>query len=239
MKFRSVGKILSAFIFTISLSTMMIFISLAEFTSYSNLKPVMTKVIASSFSDSLSQQISTIERYCKNREKLEIVVGEKNFTINCSTFKKETILDEISSEYFDQIYFKEYECEFIDCFRLNTTENFMILISKKGNELYIQARNWCMLVAILSGLFLFLSTKNWEERFKVFGSSFIFVGLPLFTLKYLSSQIISFFNIKTEEMINLVQHLFSPLNLYYKVFLSVGVVLLGIGYCISYYRKKH
>lgn len=241
MESRTLGKALIAFIFSISLSIMMIFISLAEFTSYSKLKPIMTDIIASTFSESFSQQLSRIEEYCKNREELEIMVGERNFTINCSTFRRETILNKISSDYFNQIYFKDYDCEFIDCFKGNTTENFMILVSKKGNEFYVQALNWCLLAVILSGSLLFLSTKTWEERLKTFGSSFIFVGLPLFSLRYLSSEITSLFNVQgvSDKIAVLMEHLFSPLDFYYKLFLSTGVVLLGLGYSISYYRRKH
>ncbi|MCD6371686.1 MAG: hypothetical protein J7L39_03140, partial [Candidatus Aenigmarchaeota archaeon] len=98
------------------------------------------------------------------------------------------------------------------------------------------------------GILVFIFSKNISGRLKSFGSIFLFVGLPFFIIKELRVTIIDLiiknleFPSRIDKIVNvinvIVDRTFAPIEIYYKLLVLSGVILLGIGYFVEYYLEK-
>jgi len=242
---RTIGKDIGGFFFVLCLSLIIIMLTVVELTQYNSLKPIIANTIGQQITkqldaDKLSLLHQQVLVQCSGKESLELPLGEiGNATLKCSDIKNtkpEDLGSLISSALFEKIYYKKYNCEFVQCYKQsNFQEKVMLLASSTANQFLNKILTYLWIGAGLSALLLLASSKGWEVP-KNFGKSFLVIGIPFFFINILKKKI----NLPTEASAvqPLINQLFDLLYNRYLIVLAIGVVLLIIGYGGSYLRIR-
>lgn len=185
-------KTIAGFIFILSLSLFIIVWSLVEFTGYNTLKPLVTNLLSTQLSQQIDQQYfiqihSFLVNQCfiSGNETVEFRFVGENISLKCSDVKSSTsenFTELVSGSVFDSLYYKKYDCEFIECLK-QSKENIFVLLSAYANNFLKNIQIYLLLGSVISGGVILLVNKTWSARLKEIGILMIFVGLPAFMLK--------------------------------------------------------
>ncbi|OYT42614.1 MAG: hypothetical protein B6U78_00750 [Candidatus Aenigmarchaeota archaeon ex4484_224] len=245
---RGIAKIVFSSLFIILLSIWLTLYLIENFTTYQNFQKIINigvqKIASSQFGNlTKEERINLINQYCSFSSYLEIPKNEplieKNINISCSELKNKDPLEVISQKISSEIYYKQYNCNFVDCLE----ENPFYVFSESANSSFNFFEKISLILTILFGILTLVAYKSWDGRLKFFGISFLIVGIYSFLLLNYSDSLTNillqkFSQIQVEGMdqiVNLIVQLFvSPLELIYKVTLLLGVFLLGLGYFLNY-----
>lgn len=160
--FRNLFSEIFAFLFLLSLSSLLILWILKDFTSEKNIKPLLVNV----FYDSLEKQMDSyteeqikesIKIQCKDTDEISMPIGSFNISISCAEYKdindtKMFLAEKISNS----LYEKDYGCE-INCL-MEGKQDF--LITKKANEKYTNLLIFNIVGTIFLGLMFFVLNEN-------------------------------------------------------------------------------
>ena len=133
---RTVGKFFGGLIFYASLSLLVIMLTVFEFTQYPNMKSALSFLIegiSSTVDDVDYGEIhSELMEKCEGKESISVDVIGTTLTINCqevSGIKPEVIGDFMVSGILDVVYYRKYDCNFIECFsQLEGGDKIMLLM---------------------------------------------------------------------------------------------------------------
>lgn len=248
MNLKKLGKGAGGTFFVIFLSIAIVMVSLSSATQPETLKPAFVSIV-SSLSTPEAVQESLIDM-CGDQTSIAVTLQDKQTIIDCEKVKNGDedylssiipdvveINEEQINEQFDQIYYAEYDCDFIDCILDSEKGNNMqVIFSQKAAQFLGEMANILIILSIVTAVILFFSTEGWG-RVKAFGISFIFVGISYFVI------IISQNSLSSAELSvakPLLDVLLGSMSLYYLVFLILGIALTIAGYVVprSYYGKK-
>ena len=242
---RSIGKFVGEFFFVLCLSILILMLTIVELTDYSNLKPMVAAVINQQITKQMdAQKLSLLHAQilsqCSNRETLEMPMGEwGNATLKCSDVKStkpEDLSSLIASSMFEKIYYKKYDCEFIQCYKQSEfQEKAMLFASSTANQFFKKYLIYLWVGTALFGLILLVSSKGWEIP-KNFGKSLIAVGIPFILIKVLKDKI----NLPAEASAvqPQIDQILNTLSNRYLIDLIIGILLVIIGYSGSYLAKR-
>jgi len=242
--FRTLGRGGGGFLFVTFLSMAILMMGVIEITEPSNLKPLMTDVASQQFTKQVSpEQLSLIHTrllsQCSGKENVEFSVGLDNVTLNCSSVKAsrpEDLGTLVGGALFDKVYYKNYDCGFVQCFQKSDFQGKISLLpTSLGNQFFKEVLIYLWIGTALFGLILLISAKGWEIP-KDFGKSLIIVGFPVIFTKFLKEKI----NLLTETSAAqpLIDKLLNSISNIYLIAIAAGVVLMVIGYLGSYMTKK-
>lgn len=242
---RGLGKFLGSTLFTTFLVLAILLMDLVSFTSYDNIKLVVNEIIEPQISSAISEQdLDTIWNLlilqCSQTDKVDLpILGGQPVTLKCSDVKssdKAQLPSLITASLVNSIYYKEFDCSFIDCITKGDMQNLLIVASNEGNKLF---KSWQIYSWIGTGIglaLLLVATKTWAGRLKGVGSSLVFVGLPFLLLDYAMS-----FFIPAELMSSvapLIDNLTSSMKTKFLIVLVVGAILLVAGYGLGFYLSR-
>jgi hypothetical protein len=242
---RSIVRSVGGFFFVLFLSMVILMMAVIEITEYDNLKPVVTDIIAQQLTnqtspEQLSQIHAQLSSQCSGKETVEMPVGENlNVTLNCSSVnasKPEDLGTLIGGAVFDKIYYKEYDCEFIQCYQQSDSQGKISLFSTSlANQFFKKVLIYLWIGTGVFGLILLISSKGWEIP-KDFGKSLIVVGMPIIFTKFLKEKI----NLPTETSAAqpLIDKLLNSISNVYLIAIVAGAVLVVIGYLGNYMEKR-
>lgn len=133
----------------------------------------------------ISANYDLMKGYCKEDKEFVFSEGNYTFDIPCSVALQgsDAILEHATEDLIKQMYYKNYSCEFIDCFKEISPPTFMI--SEKTRDYFNS--NFYMVLGIcvlLSALMLVVST-NRQGWFFVVGTLIIVASLPFMKLRAL------------------------------------------------------
>lgn len=240
---RSLGKFLGSFIFTTSLSLLIIVISLAEITSYENMKPVFVglaeKKILEGDAAKLAELHSQLAKSCEGKESIKIPTGSENIEVKCVdvvSSTPENIGNVIATAMFDKVYYKKYNCNFIECIQLGG-ENLMVVASSTGNKFFQDSILYLSITTVLGVAIVFALNETYALRLKTVGKDCIGVGVMVFLILLTNFVVPSFvpaeFLPKISGFLNFVEN---SIMIRFAVVLVVGIVLFLIGFLIG--REK-
>lgn len=242
---RSVGKFIGEFFFVFGLSLAIIMLTVTEVTDYNNLKPIVVSAVSEQITKQFDTQnislfYSQISNQCSGKESIEIPISVAgNVALKCSDVKAskpEEMGGLIANSLFDGIYYKKYDCEFIQCYQqLEPQDRIMLFASSTANLFFKKVLIYLWIGAAASGILLLLSSRGWEIP-KNFGKSLMVVGIPFIFIKFLKERI----NLPAEASAvqPLIDQLFNSLSNRYLMVLMAGIILVVIGYVGSYLAKR-
>jgi hypothetical protein len=251
------GKFLGKIIFTSSIAFLIITMGLVEFTEYSNMKASFSGILGSAggiesdledlpeeYLEGLYQRLLEM---CEGQETIQIDTEEsQSVTIDCNSLRSAedaegsnlttVISGIITAPLFDSIYYKEYECEFLECMQ---TGQFLVLFSEQGHEFFVRIQIYLALGVAVGIVIIILLSENWPERLKGLGWPLVFTGISYFIFE-LGKLIIA--DSLGEEvgvsMASMVDSMFGPMINNFLIALVAGIALVSTGYVLAYKAKK-
>jgi hypothetical protein len=249
---RKLGEVFGELIFSISLGFFIIFIALANFTQYTTLQPVITNIIENQFQNITQEQIDflylNLAEQCKTSSTAIFPLTNQEVSLNCTDVKNSQSSDIthlISKNLFYQIYYKKYDCNFIDCikglaFQQNSSDmqnqQFQVILSSKANE-FFSNNQLLLIVGIAVGLVLIvISVRVWYNILKVIGVTLLFVGITYLLIPFVKTQI-AHIAPQQGDFSAIVDLLFAPIMTILRNILILGIVLTVIGYASAFLLK--
>jgi hypothetical protein len=232
---RGVGKALGGFIFVLSLTSLFGVFVFTEITDYDNARSFVTNLISTEFEDempedmSLSMVYDETKKECQGKESISSGLFEGS--IDCSDFSEigaDEFPEYISGLVFDNFYYAEYDCGFIECVK----EQPQFLFSAKGNEVFKSLMNYLIIATIFGAALIIVSCKSWSDRFRTFGWTLFFIGLGYFFINLTKKMMLG-----PEEIESIVgpmiSSVFDTISNYYLISLILGIILIIVGYLLK------
>jgi len=163
------------------------------------------------------------DNYCENYDEFVFNKEGYTFVIPCEVIQKgsEAFVSYGIDAFVKEIYYKEYNCDFWDCFKDSEYPTF--LVSEKAQNYWMGKFYFALLFFfILAGLIYILAETS-ASSFMTTGSLLVVDSLPFLAI----DKIMSFFVDK--DYVELVTAFFSSAHFVFLISLILGLVFLGIG----------
>lgn len=247
---RKFGRGLAGFLFTLSLLATMSVYSLVNFTQLDTINQVVSNFYQNapegrggSYSD-VEPAINLIKEDCRKTGLDTITTGPElgGITIKCSDVSNvdaNNFQSFVASTISNTIYYKTYDCSFIECLRRG--EQIMpLIITNFAHEFYKQILIYIVGATILFGAIFVWLAENMKQRLKGLGFSLLWSSLPLVALSYFTDNLATSFI--PSELFAFVQPIlgtfFAPTFMIYVYILVAAIALLVSGYLLKSESKK-
>ncbi len=230
--------VIVAVLLFLSLISASLFWTLSLSLNYENVQRQSTMIIKDFLGDNLNvssvipQYMPMIQSYCKNHSNLSYVFNAAGYTfdISCSSVSQgsDKIIEEGIKSLVNKVYYKEYDCNFWDCFV--PTEPPLFLVSEKTHNVLVNNFSFSLVISIILaiGLFFLIEKKtNWP----ILVGGFLLINFFLFVkLDYLLS-------LFSDKMISKFLTIFFAEAYTVSVYALAGaVVLLAIGIVLKIFK---
>jgi hypothetical protein len=219
--------IISVLLFLTIFSTILLGI-FGKSLNYNNLETESSIAIKGILENyNLSSQVEKIypliQSYCQNNSNYVFSFGEYALDIPCNSALQGTdaILNEGVKSFIHQVYYKEYNCNFVNCF--NNSEIPLFLISEKTHNFLINKFYILLTISFILFILLFFAVNKKSNAFIIGGIFSIILSLLSFKLDYLLSSI-------SNKTISSVLKIFFSQSFYVSLWaLIMGVILIVLG----------
>ncbi|MEM5836204.1 MAG: hypothetical protein QXR09_00905 [Candidatus Aenigmatarchaeota archaeon] len=241
---RDIVKTITLFLFSISLSSLILTLLFYNLTTHENAKNLFTTLFKEVMMKNESQKIeeiySKITHYCNLYPNRSIEVLN-NITIECSKIfntNSSYLISLIAEKYFDQLYYKTYECEMPECIKeIKSIEDVVILLSLKAHRFFGTLLQPLLIFTIVLGVLLFISIETWSGRLKVFGFEFLSIGIFYLLIPFFKKIISEKFLREVQIGENILDLIFDKFESILLIFLISGLVLICIWISVKFSRK--
>lgn len=203
--------------------------------------------------EELGEMYQAFLQICEGEESVELPIqeSEESITIDCNELRtaqseEEGIKGAIGEaaavsffvSFFDGIYYKEYDCAFLDCIQAGQMD---VMLSAHGHEFLKQIQVY-FAAGIAAGVALILiSAERWSARLKGLGWPLVATGISYLFLKFgegiMSSKLPGAEQTGVDVM-SLIDKMFAPMMDSFLIALVVGIVLTASGYALAYKDKR-
>ncbi len=239
---RTLGKFFGGLIFTMFLIAAITVFSLAQLIEHDSLKTIVTDLLVQQLKDQQVQQVTGILREgCVQSDSIKLTLGKDSFNIDCKEVggtSDENLTAVIAGQAFDQIYFKKYDCSFVECLQKPGEEKILILLSANAYKFLGNMQIALWVGAVLGAVIMSVSTETWGGRLKGFGTSLVFVGLPVVVMSQFQNIVFSLLPSGSVNLVPLMEKIFSSMSANYLIVLVLGIALTAAGYGIAIFKKK-
>jgi hypothetical protein len=264
---KKVGKAIGSVVLVFAIMALLTIHALVGFTDYETLKPIFIDVIqaqADSQMETVDISVTEDELYqfiaamCEGQETVAVPLEELGgygglnaVNIDCNDFRDEPamgsttmdyIVNEVGEGFFDQFYYQEYDCEFVDC--INRGE-FYVIMSEKGHQDFSGLKMWPWVFIAAGVVIVYLSAESWAGLLKSLGWSLAFLGISYIIMGYVTDVVVDSMP-GTDEVQEVGIDIMTPVNAVLKPILDgllyvliLGIVFLAAGYAIELYQRKH
>jgi len=218
-----------------------VFLTLNLSLDYDNVQPELTPVIRElaeseiDLNSIVNEKFESMELYCQNNSNSEVsdfVFNEYGYTfvIPCDIVFQGpvVVVDKGIENIVNEIYYKDYDCDFLDCF--GRTEMPFFLISAKAKDYWQSKFYFSLLISfVLIGLMFFLV----EQKFNlpvVVGILFIISSLPFMKLNWL----LSFFS--NSLYLQFFTVFFTKAYMVFLITFILGIVILALGIILKFFK---
>jgi len=135
----------------------------------------------------MKQNYPLIQLYCRNYSNYVFNYQGYTFDIPCSVALQgeSAIVEEGVRDIIHGVYYKEYDCNFIDCFKKSPIPLF--LISQKAHDFWAGKLYFCLMACFILFILVFLLVEKKTNAFILSGSLLMVSALPFIKLDYLLS----------------------------------------------------
>ncbi|MCD6226429.1 MAG: hypothetical protein J7J93_01380 [Candidatus Aenigmarchaeota archaeon] len=194
---RKISLIIFSLIFSISLSFLLITHGLLELTEYNTLQPIMIDIFSSALTlnqneTEMQMSYNLLLQQCENPQtsKIEIPLGTKenpvgisSVILDCNEIKNTSnyndVVNLISKNIFDKLYYKEYTGDFLSNWRKSSNEEnkAWLLFSNYFHNYLKQNLKYILILTIITAVIIIL-LSGILNGIKNIGISCIFIGIP-------------------------------------------------------------
>jgi len=202
---------------------------------YETIKPEITFVVKeliekeSSFENVIDEVYPAMELYCQNNSEFVFSEQGQTFVISCEAISqgKDSIIEEGINNAVENIYYKEYDCDFWNC--LGEQELPLFLISEKAKNYWQTKFCYVFLISLILIVLMFIFISSKTNLPLVIGSLLIVSSLPFMKLK----SIISYFS--DNNLFELFAIFFSKSYFVFLIVLVIGIIILGLGILLKFF----
>jgi hypothetical protein len=248
---RGLLKVIFSILLVVSLILLVATFSMSKTVTHDNLRPVFADAIKPSIETNdtnLALAQSNLAKKCTNKgiETVELPLGEAetglgNITLKCADIKASTSQEMenifVNTVFDQKIYYKKYDCAFIDCLRDPPADvkgqEFMILFSDMASQSFRMYTNYLSIIALVLIILLILLSTPKYTLFLTLGADFIIAGLPFFAVNFGAAKIPM-----PEFGAALFKGAFNLLAQYFLIALILGIALLIVGIIIRANARK-
>ncbi len=245
---RGAGLVIVGTIFFIGLIFAGLLYTFQNSLEYENLKVEVGNVLLDNVAGDqqlvrgVDSAIPYLQNYCKTHSSYPFNsdLSDLKIDVSCGSIRagKQAIIDEIVNESLSQIYYQQYNCQFIDC--LNQDKP-LYLVSEEFKG-YLISKFYFVLIAllILSGL-MFLLVEHKANYFLISGALIIIAGLPFLVLKSIFFFMEDYLYGISNVFLATSHSTFIGFLIIGIIFLIVGIVwkLFIVGFKVSNFFSRH
>ena len=209
---------------------------------YNNVKSPFISLIGDiveeqlSIEDKLNELSPFIESRCASNEEYAFDYGGSSISIPCSVFVSGTdaVISYAVTSFFEQYYYKEYNCKFWNCFAEGGTPLFFI--SQKAHD-YWQGkfRLALLLSAILAGLIFLLAEKK-SNSFILLGALIIASSFLLLKIENLAFAFSNSIGNLGAYASNIISIFFTQSNVIFTRVILIGILFLILGILLKIFH---
>jgi len=180
-------------------------------------------------SEIIGEGLPVMQKYCENNTEFDFETNLTNFDVNlsCESVNSGTdaVLSEFVNETIDEVYYIDYNCEFVSCFEQE--QNVFYVISKDFKDYIFSKFYITLIVVIVLFLLIFLLTENRANAFVIAGILIIVSALP-----FLKAQ--SFVSSIGGLLSSFLKLIFSESYMVFVRIIIIGIIVLGIGIILRF-----
>ena len=245
---RGMGKFLGSIIFTTLLVVAVLLMEIVDFTSYDNFKSLAGGIFEKQLFSAISEQEledlhSALLFQCSQTDRVSVpIFGGQPIVLKCGDIRNSDtsqLPTLITTSLVESLYYKDFDCSFVDCITSGNPQNLLVVASDEGNRFYKSLQVYAWAGTGLGLILLLVSIGTWAGRLKGIGFNLAFTGLPFLFLGYLQSSLIPTLPPEIESSVKpVVDSLTSSLRDKFIIVLVVGIVLLVAGYGLGLYLSR-
>ncbi len=203
---------------------------------YDNIKAELVPVIANSLEEDanlsgiIESQMPEMEAYCENNSEYVFSEQGETFEISCDSVREggDAVVNEAISNFVENVYYKNYDCNFWNCFTKEKGNMFFLVSLKTKN--YFQGKLYLFLfISLILLALMFLLIENKTNLALITGGLIIISSLPFLKLE----GFISFFTDKS--YLQFFTFLFTQSYFVFLASLILGCVVLGTGLVLKFF----
>lgn len=178
--------------------------------------------------EAAEDSLNKAKNYCNNINKTEYIFNYQGYTINIScetvnSISPETMINETYNDVIYDIYYKEYDCGFWDCF--SKTKLPFFLISEKARDYWRSKFYYSLLVSLILIILIFLLVEQKQNALVIVGVLLALSAFPLLKLKDLLYAIAGKFSVLINLFLSNIYGVFL-FSLIFGIFLAVTGIAL-------------
>lgn len=212
-----------------------VFYTISSSLEYDVVKPELKNVVQEvlnerGFVKEINENLDIINLYCENNS--EYVFSMENFeedlVIPCSVVAGglNTVVDYGVTDFVDNVYYGEYNCNFLDC--ISKGEPYA-LVSQKSKDYFNSKFYLALIISLIFLCLMFFLVENKSNFFILSGLILIVSSLPLMKLK----EVFGFF---TEKIfLSVLTVYFTSAYLVFLKFIIFGLIFLSIGIILKFF----
>jgi len=245
---RKVARAVSGLLFSVSLLSLISVLFIVNVTSRDNAREIFLKIFPNVLtksigSERIEQVYAGLSLACTQSSTVSFPFGNESITLNCSEFvntNSTNLLYVMSTKFFDNIYYRDYGCEFVQCLqKISSPLDVIVVFSSASHEFFNGLILPATAATALTGAAFFFSIETWPERFKTFGLYFLLNGIFFFILPYTKSLILSRIPGESADIVgSVVDAIFNLVTPILLVFLVVGIIFVSVWIVGKFLPKK-
>ncbi|MFH0831635.1 MAG: hypothetical protein V1886_02095 [archaeon] len=213
-------------------------LSLAEITKPEVMKPLFFAISAAmpQDADANSKLDASIRIECETVDEVQIPVDStENITIDCNDIRNNVPINEaILDDFFDKMYYANYTCSFIECFKTQEKGEFpSFIFSKPANDFFKDASMKAVLVLIIIGLLIILL-----GGIRTVANNLIIAGLPFILLIARDRIMQAAATPNLQPFIPLLSSVTDISFMIFGAFFAAGIILLVFSFVFKKRAKK-
>lgn len=203
---------------------------------YNNVKPEMSAIFDGTFEDQnletvVEDNFEIMKSHCQTGNEYMFNYDNSGyiFTLPCTVVLEgsDAVVNYIVNDFVEEFYYKDYDCDFIDCFE---KVGPFFLVSQKAKNYWSHNAYLFLISSLILVVLLFLLTEKKLNTFIITGVLLIIASLPFAKLDL----IFSFFSDKL--VLGLLTIFFTESYTIFVISLVLGIILLGIGILLKIFK---
>jgi hypothetical protein len=199
-----------------------------------NLNPILKEIVYDDLNGSeIEENFGFLQKYCENHLNEDYLVENDfyNLSIPCEKVvlgNQQTFIDTQINDFIEEVYYKDYNCGFIGCFKESSVPFF--LLSQKSKD-YLQNKFYLFLIfLIVLSVLIFFFLENRDNIWIILGSLLIVSSLP-----FMKASSFAFGN---ETMAKIYSVFLASSYKIFLICLILGILFLAIGITLKFWSLE-
>ncbi len=169
--------------------------------------------------------------HCENNSEFIFSKDGQTFNISCESIRNgsDAIMNESASDFVHEIYYKDYDCSFINCFENGDGSPFF-LVSKKTYEYSKSKFYFILLICFVLAVILFFLAESKSNFPILLGSLLVVSALPFIKLE----SVFAYF--ANKFILELFSFLFTEAFSVSVKILILGGIFIAVGVALKFFK---